>query len=77
MGETKPSRRTAQNDDPTARNPSARWRGEATVSISFVHDAPGKKPRVVSRSPADGTGRSMAPSSKAQPDNAKKFYEWR
>jgi iron(III) transport system substrate-binding protein len=58
-------------------------RGEATVSISFVHDAPGEKAQgfpVESITPADGTGAEIGSMSIIKGarnlDSAKKFYEW-
>lgn len=58
-------------------------RGEATVSISFVHDAPGEKAQgfpVEAITPADGTGAEIGSMSIVKGArnlvNAKKFYEW-
>ncbi len=58
-------------------------RGEASVSISFVHDAPGEKLHgfpVEAVTPTDGTGAEIGSMSivKGAPnlENAKKFYEW-
>lgn len=58
-------------------------RGEATVSISFVHDAPGEKAQgfpVEALTPADGTGAEIGSMSIVKGArnlvNAKKFYEW-
>lgn len=58
-------------------------RGEATVSISFVHDAPGEKLQgfpVETATPAEGTGAEIGSMSIVKGarnlDAAKKFYEW-
>lgn len=58
-------------------------RGEASVSISFVHDAPGEKAQgfpVEAVTPADGTGAEIGSMSIVKGarnlENAKKFYEW-
>lgn len=58
-------------------------RGEAAVSISFVHDAPGEKAQgfpVEAITPADGTGAEIGSMSLIKGarnlDNAKKLYEW-
>ncbi|TXT39256.1 MAG: putative ABC transporter substrate-binding protein [Comamonadaceae bacterium] len=58
-------------------------RGEAAVSISFVHDAPGEKAQgfpVDAITPADGTGAEIGSMSIVKGsrnlDNAKAFYEW-
>jgi iron(III) transport system substrate-binding protein len=58
-------------------------RGEATVSISFVHDGPGEKMQgfpVETITPADGTGAEIGSMSIIKGarnlDAAKKFYEW-
>lgn len=58
-------------------------RGEATVSISFVHDAPGEKMNgfpVETTTPAEGTGAEVGSMSIIKGarnlDAAKKFYEW-
>ncbi|MCF8167987.1 MAG: ABC transporter substrate-binding protein [Rhodoferax sp.] len=58
-------------------------RGETTVSISFVHDAPGEKLNgfpVETVTPADGTGAEIGSMSIIKGarnlDAAKKFYEW-
>jgi iron(III) transport system substrate-binding protein len=58
-------------------------RGEATISISFVHDGPGEKAQgfpLETITPADGTGAeigSMSIIKGARNLNAaKKFYEW-
>ena len=58
-------------------------RGETTVSISFVHDGPGKKMQgfpIETITPADGTGAEIGSMSiiggARNLDNAKKFYEW-
>jgi iron(III) transport system substrate-binding protein len=58
-------------------------RGEAAVSISFVHDAPGEKAQgfpVEAITPADGTGAEIGSMSIVKGarnlDNAKAFYEW-
>lgn len=58
-------------------------RGEATVSISFVHDAPGEKAQgfpVEYITPTDGTGAEIGSMSIIKGarnlDNAKKLYEW-
>jgi iron(III) transport system substrate-binding protein len=58
-------------------------RGEATVSISFVHDGPGEKLQgfpVETITPVEGTGAEIGSISIIKGarnlDNAKKFYEW-
>lgn len=58
-------------------------RGEATISISFLGDAPLEKIQgfpVESVAPSDGTGAEIASMSIVKGaknlDNAKKFYEW-
>lgn len=58
-------------------------RGEASVSISFVHDAPGEKAQgfpVEAVTPADGTGAEIGSMSIVKGsrnlESAKKFYEW-
>ena len=58
-------------------------RGEAAVSISFVHDAPGEKAQgfpVEAITPSDGTGAEIGSMSIIKGarnlGNAKKFYEW-
>lgn len=58
-------------------------RGEATISISFVHDGPGEKAQgfpLETITPSDGTGAeigSMSIMKGARNSNeAKKFYEW-
>src|SRR3990167_8623387 len=58
-------------------------RGEATVSISFVHDGPGEKAHgfpLETITPADGTGAEIGSMSIIKGarnlDAAKKFYEW-
>ena len=58
-------------------------RGEAAVSISFVHDAPGEKAQgfpVEAVTPADGTGAEIGSMSLIKGarnlENAKKLYEW-
>ena len=58
-------------------------RGEATVSISFVHDGPGEKAQgfpLETITPADGTGAEIGSMSiikgARNMDAAKKFYEW-
>lgn len=58
-------------------------RGEASVSISFVHDVTGEKAQgfpVESVTPADGTGAEIGSMSIVKGarnlENAKKFYEW-
>ncbi|GAB4406390.1 MAG: ABC transporter substrate-binding protein [Rhodoferax sp.] len=58
-------------------------RGETTVSISFVHDAPGEKMNgfpVEATTPADGTGAEIGSMSIIKGarnlEAAKKFYEW-
>lgn len=58
-------------------------RGEAAISISFVHDAPGEKAQgfpVESITPSDGTGAEIGSMSIIKGarnlGNAKKFYEW-
>ena len=58
-------------------------RGETTVSISFVHDAPGEKMQgfpIETVTPAEGTGAEIGSMSLIKGarnlDAAKKFYEW-
>jgi iron(III) transport system substrate-binding protein len=58
-------------------------RGEASVSISFVHDAPGEKAQgfpIEAITPTDGTGAEIGSMSIVKGarnlENAKKFYEW-
>jgi iron(III) transport system substrate-binding protein len=58
-------------------------RGETSVSISFVHDAPGEKMQgfpVETVTPAEGTGAEIGSMSIIRGarnlDAAKKFYEW-
>lgn len=58
-------------------------RGEATVSISFVHDGPGEKAQgfpLETVTPSDGTGAEIGSMSiikgSRNLDAAKKFYEW-
>lgn len=58
-------------------------RGEATVSISFVHDGPGEKAQgfpLETVTPSDGTGAEIGSMSIIKGarnlDAAKKFYEW-
>ena len=58
-------------------------RGEASVSVSFVHDAPGEKMNgfpVETVTPAEGTGAEIGSMSIVKGarnlDAAKKFYEW-
>ena len=58
-------------------------RGEATISISFVHDGPGEKMQgfpVETITPADGTGAEIGSMSIVKGarnlETAKKFYEW-
>lgn len=58
-------------------------RGEATVSISFVHDGPGEKAQgfpLETITPADGTGAEIGSMSiirgARNVDAAMKFYEW-
>ena len=58
-------------------------RGEATVSISFVHDGPGEKMQgfpVETITPAEGTGAEIGSMSIIKGarnlDAAKRFYEW-
>ncbi len=58
-------------------------RGEATVSISFVHDGPGEKLQgfpVETITPSEGTGAEIGSISIIKGarnlENAKKFYEW-
>jgi len=58
-------------------------RGEASVSISFVHDAPGEKLQgfpIEAVTPSDGTGAEIGSMSIVKGarnlENAKKFYEW-
>ena len=58
-------------------------RGEATISISFVHDGPGEKAQgfpLETITPADGTGAEIGSMSiikdARNPDSAKQFYDW-
>ena len=58
-------------------------RGETTVSISFVHDAPGEKMQgfpIETVTPAEGTGAEIGSMSLIKGarnlEAAKKFYEW-
>ena len=58
-------------------------RGEATLSISFIHDAPGEKEKgfpVGAVAPCEGTGFEIGSISIVKGarnlDNAKKFYDW-
>jgi iron(III) transport system substrate-binding protein len=58
-------------------------RGEATVSISFVHDGPGEKMQgfpVETITPSEGTGAEIGSMSiikgSRNTDAAKRFYEW-
>lgn len=58
-------------------------RGEAAVSISFIHDAPGEKAQgfpVETITPTDGTGAEIGSMSIVKGarnlENAKAFYEW-
>lgn len=58
-------------------------RGEATISISFVHDGPGEKAQgfpLETVTPSDGTGAEIGSMSIIKGarnlDAAKKFYEW-
>jgi iron(III) transport system substrate-binding protein len=58
-------------------------RGEATISISFVHDGPGEKAQgfpLDTVTPSDGTGAEIGSMSIIKGtrnlDAAKKFYEW-
>ncbi|UJW82243.1 ABC transporter substrate-binding protein [Hydrogenophaga sp. SL48] len=58
-------------------------RGEATISISFVHDGPGEKAQgfpLETVTPSDGTGAEIGSMSiikgSRNLDAAKKFYEW-
>ncbi len=58
-------------------------RGEATVSISFVHDAPGEQMQgfpLATETPCEGTGAEIGSMSIVKGarnlDSAKKFYEW-
>jgi iron(III) transport system substrate-binding protein len=58
-------------------------RGEATVSISFVHDGPGEKLQgfpVETVTPSEGTGAEIGSISIIKGarnlENAKKFYDW-
>lgn len=58
-------------------------RGEATVSISFVHDGPGEALQgfpVATITPAEGTGAEIGSMSiikgARKLDHAKRFYEW-
>ena len=58
-------------------------RGEATISISFVHDGPGEKAQgfpLETITPADGTGAEIGSMSIIKGarnlEAAKKFYEW-
>ena len=58
-------------------------RGEATISISFVHDGPGEKAQgfpLETITPSDGTGAEIGSMTiikgSRNLDAAKKFYEW-
>lgn len=58
-------------------------RGEATISISFVHDGPGEKAQgfpLETVTPTDGTGAEIGSMSiikgARNPEAAKAFYEW-
>ena len=58
-------------------------RGEATLSISFIHDAPGEKEKgfpVGAVAPCEGTGFEIGSISIVKGarnlENAKKFYDW-
>lgn len=58
-------------------------RGETTVSISFVHDAPGEQMQgfpIATATPCEGTGAEIGSMSLVKGSrnlaNAKKFYEW-
>jgi iron(III) transport system substrate-binding protein len=58
-------------------------RGEAALSISFVHDVPGEKAQgfpIEAITPADGTGAEIGSMSlikgSPNPEAAKAFYEW-
>jgi iron(III) transport system substrate-binding protein len=58
-------------------------RGETTVSISFVHDAPGEQMQgfpIATETPCEGTGAEIGSMSIVKGarnlENAKKFYEW-
>lgn len=58
-------------------------RGETTVSISFVHDAPGEQAQgfpLATRTPCEGTGAEIGSMSIVKGarnlEAAKKFYEW-
>lgn len=58
-------------------------RGETTVSISFVHDAPGEQMQgfpIATATPCEGTGAEIGSMSIVKGsrnlENAKKFYEW-
>src|SRR5574343_805434 len=58
-------------------------RGEAAVSISFVHDGPGEKAQgfpLETVTPSDGTGAEIGSMSIVRGarnlENAKKFYDW-
>lgn len=58
-------------------------RGETTVSISFVHDAPAEQMQgfpVATATPCEGTGAEIGSMSLVKGarnlENAKKFYEW-
>ena len=58
-------------------------RGEAIVSISFVHDAPGEQMQgfpIATNTPCEGTGAEVGSMSIIKGarnlENAKKFYEW-
>ncbi|MES2250290.1 MAG: ABC transporter substrate-binding protein [Pseudomonadota bacterium] len=58
-------------------------RGETTVSISFVHDAPGEQMQgfpIATETPCEGTGAEIGSLSIVKGsrnlENAKKFYEW-
>lgn len=58
-------------------------RGEAMVSVSFVHDAPGEQMQgfpVATTTPCEGTGAEIGSMSLVKgarnADSARKFYEW-
>lgn len=58
-------------------------RGETTVSISFVHDAPGEQMQgfpIATETPCEGTGAEIGSMSIVKGarnlESAKKFYEW-
>ena len=58
-------------------------RGEAAISISFVHDGPGEKAQgfpLETITPSDGTGAEIGSMSIVRGarnlENAKKFYDW-